>query len=321
MLLVRPPPVVRQIIHRLLFTLVILFGVVAIIFSVIRLAPGDPATAVLGPFASPEARAEFTELRGLNDPAPIRFLRFLGDLAGGDLGVSITQAVPVTELLARHALPTLQLTVLAVAFAVVVSLGFGLLSARRRDTPLDAALRGFTAFGLAAPDFWIGLIAIQVIALGLAWLPPGGYVPISEGGFAWFESMVLPSIVLGLPLAAAFTGVLRAALVEELEKDYVRTALGTGLRMGPVLRKHVLRNALVDPLTVFGIRLGYLLSGAVVIETLFDIPGLGALMLTAVNQGDLAVIQGVALVGTLGFVMSNLLVDILYYAINPKLKV
>jgi peptide/nickel transport system permease protein len=308
------------VIRRLALSVPILIGVIIVIFLVIDLAPGDPATSKLGPYATQEQRKRFAEENDLDAPIPVRFGRFMGDLVQGDLGEALVEPAPVVDLIARRAPVTLQLTALAALLAVVSAVAAGLLAAVRKDGWLDRVLRSGAAAGLAAPDFWVGLIAIQVIALSAGLLPAGGYVALSDDPIGWIESLILPASVLALPVAAALTLVIRASVIDELEKDYVRTALGAGLPKRVIFLKNVLKNALIAPLTVLGLRIGYLLSGAIVIEAIFALPGLGALLLDAVNQGDIAVIQGVALVGTLSFVLVNLIVDVLYLVLNPKLR-
>lgn len=312
--------IARAVGRRLLLAVPTLVGVVFLIFVAIDLAPGDPATAALGTFATAEQRVQFREEQGLDDPLPVRFVRFAGDLATGDLGQSTVRPEPVVDLLGQALPVTLQLTGLALLLAVLGALVAGTLSAMQRDRWPDRVARLLTSAGLAAPDFWIGILAIQIIAVGLGWLPSGGYVPFTESPVDWLRSLVLPATVLAIPVASALAVLLRGALVDELEKDYVRTAQGLGLSRRAVLVRHVLRNALMGPLTVLGLRAGYLLGGAIIVEFLFILPGLGTLLINSVNEGDLGVARGVAIVTTLLFVLVNIAVDTAYLVLNPRIS-
>lgn len=310
----------RLIVRRLVALPLVLLGVSLVVFVAIDLAPNDPATAALGTFVSPQAKAKFAEEHGLNDPLPIRFVRFLGDAAEGDLGTSVVRSEEVSTML-EDAIPvTLQLTAMAMAIAIAASLLLGTVAAVTRDRWPDAFVRGFSAGGLAAPDFWLGILGIQFVAVRLGLLPAGGYVPFGEDPALWLQSLIMPAVVLAIPVAAALTAVVRASVIQELDRDYVRTATGAGLPSRLVIGKHVFRNAMLAPLTLMGIRAGYLLGGAIIVESIYTIPGLGTLLIDGVQQGDLAPVRGVAIVGALIFVLVNLVVDLLYLVLNPKLR-
>ncbi|MDO8187097.1 ABC transporter permease [Conexibacter sp. JD483] len=310
----------RLILRRAAIVVPLLLAVTVIVFLIVQLLPGDPATAVLGEFASKEQRAEFAAANGLNDPLPTRYLRFLGDLLHGDLGVSMTSGQDVGALLQKAVPVTIQLTLLAMLLAVVYALVFGILSAVHRGTWFDKLGRALSIGGLAAPSFWVGLVLVQIFALELGLLPSGGYLPMSAGLGSWFEAMILPASALALSTGSTLVRVVRASVVQELERDYVRTARGLGLPPYVVIGRNVLRNALITPMTVLGLRIGYMLSGAVVIESIYSLPGVGRLLLSAVDSGDLAIIQGVVLFGTLAFIVVNLVVDVLSILLNPRLR-
>jgi peptide/nickel transport system permease protein len=312
--------VLRFIARRTLLAIPTAFGVILAVFLVINLAPGDPATSALGFTADAEARKQFARDNNLDAPVWERFPAFVADVVRGDLGQSLVQPQSVAELIGERLPVTIQLTVAAVVIAVLLSLVAGLLAAVNRDSWPDRLVNQVTTAGLAAPDFWMALLAIQLFAVSWAILPSGGWVSFGEDPVGWARSLVMPATVIALPLAAALTRVLRASVVDELEKDYVRTALGAGISPARVMTRFVLKNALLAPLTFLGLRLGYLLSGAVIIESIFAIPGMGGLLVDGINQGDISVVQGVALVGTLLFVLVNLVVDLLYGVLNPRIS-
>ncbi len=310
----------RLILRRAAIVVPLLLAVTVIVFLIVQLLPGDPATAVLGEFASKEQRAEFAAANGLNDPLPERYVRFLGDLLHGDLGVSMTSGQEIVGLLEKAIPVTIQLTLLAMLLAVIYALVFGVLSAVYRGTWFDKLGRALSIGGLAAPSFWVGLVLVQIFALELGLLPSGGYLPMSAGLGPWLEAMILPASALALSTGSTLVRVVRASVVQELERDYVRTARGLGLPPYVVVGRNVLRNALITPMTVLGLRIGYMLSGAVVIESIYSLPGVGRLLLSAVDSGDLAIIQGVVLFGTLAFIVVNLVVDVLSILLNPRLR-
>ncbi|RYE10548.1 MAG: ABC transporter permease [Hyphomicrobiales bacterium] len=308
------------ILRRLAFGVFVIFVVIFIVFALIDLAPGDPAISSLGTFATPEQRAAYAIEHGLNDPLPIRYVRFLVAIAHGDLGTSLVRQVPVRDLILRSLPITAQLALLAAGIALLLGGALGVIAAARRDRASDRIIEAATVFGIAAPDFWVGLMAISIFAVQLGWFPSGGFVDISAGFLPWLHALAMPALVLALPIASALARVVRASLNEELSKDYIRTARGIGLHPAVVIGNNGLRNALVSPITAFGLRLGYILGGAIIVEALFNIPGIGGLLLTAVNQGDIAVVQGVAVVNAIIFVVVNLLVDLTYLLVSPKLR-
>ncbi|MFZ4240322.1 ABC transporter permease [Streptomyces murinus] len=313
--------VVRVLLRRIALLVPLMLGIVLFVFLVMRFSDVDPASAFFqGANPTPQQLHRFRERNGLLDPLPLRYVHFVGALLHGDLGTSALTRAPVAEQVTTALPLTLQLTFLGLAFAVVLALAGGVTAAVYRDRFPDQAIRVVSLIGVAAPGFWLALLMIQYLAVDRGWFPTGGYVNPADSTTGWLRTMALPAVALSLPVAAQLTRIVRTSVVEELDKDYVRTAIGGGLPPWVVVGRNVLRNALVNPLTVLGLRVGYLLGGAVVIETIFSLPGMGKLMIDAVQNGDPAVVQGVVLTTATGFVVVNLVIDILYLLINPRLR-
>jgi peptide/nickel transport system permease protein len=313
--------VVRILARRVALLVPLMLGIVLFVFLVMRFSDVDPASAFFQG-ANPTAQQlhDFREENGLLDPLPVRYVAFIGDLLHGDMGISALTRAPVVDQV-MTALPlTLQLTFLGLGIAVVLSLVSGVTAAIYRDRLPDQIIRVVSLTGVAAPGFWLALLMIHYLAVDLGWFPTGGYINPADSVTGWLKTMTLPALALALPVAAQLTRIVRTAVVEELDKDYVRTAIGSGLPPRVVVGRNVLRNALMNPLTVLGLRVGYLLGGAVVIETIFSLPGMGKLMIDAVKNGDPAVVQGVVLTTATGFVVVNLVIDILYLLVNPRLR-
>ncbi|MFB0617359.1 ABC transporter permease [Streptomyces sp. AGS-58] len=313
--------VVRILLRRIVLLVPLFLGIVLFVFVVMRFSDADPASAFFqGANPTPRQLHDFRERNGLLDPLPVRYVHFVGDLLHGDLGTSALTRAPVADQVATALPLTLQLTFLGLALAVVVALAGGVTAAVYRDRVPDQAIRVVSLIGVAAPAFWLALLMIQYLAVGRGWFPTGGYINPADSVTGWLRTMTLPAVALSLPVAAQLTRIVRTSVVEELDKDYVRTAIGSGLPPRVVVGRNVLRNALVNPLTVLGLRVGYLLGGAVVIETIFSLPGMGKLMIDAVQNGDPAVVQGVVLTAATGFVVVNLVIDLLYLLVNPRLR-
>lgn len=311
--------VLRMTLRRVLLLVPLLLGVALVVFLVAQIMPGDPASSALGVFADNDARQRFIEANHLNDSVWIRYPRFLGQLLHGDLGVSLVTGQPVRKLVLDAMPVTIQLTALALGFAAVVALLAGVWSALHQGGIVDGVVRVFSMAGLAMPSFWVGLMLIEFVGIKWHWLPPTSYEPPSAGLGPWLRSLLLPAISLGLGVACSLTRVVRASVLEELQKDYVRTARGAGLPPRVVIG-NLLRNALLTPLTVLGLRVGAALSGAVVVETIFSVPGMGLLLINSVDTGDLSIVQGLVLIGTALYIIVNLIVDVLYLMLNPKIR-
>jgi peptide/nickel transport system permease protein len=313
--------VVRILARRILLLVPLMLGIVLFVFLVMRFSDVDPASAFFqGANPTPEQLHDFREEHGLLDPLPLRYLHFVGDLLHGDLGTSALTREAVVDQIATALPLTLQLTFLGLTVAVVLALLGGVTAAIFRDRAADQFIRVVSLVGVAAPGFWLALLMIQYLAVDAGRFPTGGYINPRDSVTGWLWTMTLPALALSLPVAAQLTRIVRTAVVEELDKDYVRTAIGSGLPPHVVVGRNVLRNALVNPLTVLGLRVGYLLGGAVVIETIFSLPGMGKLMIDAVKNGDPAVVQGVVLTTAAGFVVVNLVIDVLYLLVNPRLR-
>ncbi|MGW2957841.1 ABC transporter permease [Streptomyces sp. NPDC001220] len=313
--------VLRILLRRIVLLVPLLLGIALFVFLVMRFSDVDPASAFFqGANPTPRQLHDFRERNGLLDPLPLRYVHFVGGLLHGDLGTSALTRTPVLDQVATALPLTLQLTFLGLGIAVVLALAGGVTAAIHRDRWPDQAIRVLSLVGVAAPAFWLALLMIQYLAVDRGWFPSGGYINPEDSVTGWLKTMALPALALSLPVAAQLTRIVRTSVVEELDRDYVRTAIGSGLPPHVVVGRNVLRNALVNPLTVLGLRVGYLLGGAVVIETIFALPGMGKLMIDAVQNGDPAVVQGVVLTTATGFVVVNLVIDVLYLLVNPRLR-
>lgn len=309
----------RLALRRVAMMPVMVLGIALLVFVVLQFSPTDPAYNALGDSASPAARAAFAEANGLNDPLPVRYVDFLADLLRGDLGVTMSPSQPITDRIANAFPLTLQLTLLGLSLAIVLALVFGVLSAIYRDRWPDQVFRVLSMAGIALPSFWVGVLLIQQFSLNMPIFPTGGYINPADSFSGWLESMTLPALSLALPVASSLARLIRTSMVTELDRDYVRTARGSGLPPFLIIRS-VLRNALVTPLTVLGVKVGYMLSGAVVIEAIFDLPGMGKLILEGVNGGDVGLVQGTVLTIAVAFLVVNVVVDLLYLLVNPRIR-
>ena len=313
--------VLRILARRIVLLVPLMLGIVLFVFLVMRFSDVDPASAFFqGANPTPRQLHDFRMRNGLLDPLPVRYVHFVGALLHGDMGTSALTRAPVLQQVTTALPLTLQLTFLGLGIAIVLSLLGGVTAAIYRDRLPDQIIRIVSLTGVAAPGFWLALLMIQYLAVDLGWFPTGGYINPADSLTGWLRTMALPALALSLPVAAQLTRIVRTSVVEELDKDYVRTAIGSGLPPRVVVGRNVLRNALINPLTVLGLRVGYLLGGAVVIETIFSLPGMGKLMIDAVQNGDPAVVQGVVLTTATGFVVVNLVIDILYLLVNPRLR-
>jgi len=313
--------ILRMLLGRIVSLVPLVLGVTLFVFVVMRFSPVDQAVAALGDTNPTDAQLEqFRRDNGLLDPWPVQYGRFVWQLLHGNFGTSVITKQPVSDTITTALPLTVQLTLMGLVIAIVLGLLFGITSALYRDRWPDQVIRVVSLAGVAAPAFWIALLLVQWLAVGKGLFPTSGYVSPQDSFSGWLNSMTLPAIALAAPVAAQLTRVIRTSMVEELDKDYVRTARGGGLPPVVVVGRNVLRNALVTPLTVLGLRIGYLLGGAVVIETMFALPGMGQNMIQAVGDGDVTKVQGFVITIALIFVLVNLIVDILYVVANPRLR-
>ncbi|RIK34695.1 MAG: glutathione ABC transporter permease GsiC [Chloroflexi bacterium] len=310
----------RYILTRLVQIIPVLLGVLIAVFVMLKLTPGDPATAILGVQATPEELERVRRAMGLDRPWHVQFGIWLGNALRGDLGQSYISKKPVSELLLTRLPVTLELTLFAMLLAALVGIPAGIVSAARRYSALDYSITSFALFGVSMPSFWFAILLILLFSLYLGWLPASGYTPWSRGVVPHVKSLLMPGISLGLFLAGALVRFSRTSMMETLVQDYIRTARAKGLARQVVLVRHALKNALIPTVTVLGIQFGALLGGAVITEQIFAFPGVGTMLLTAVNQRDYPVVQGVTLVVAFIFTVTNLAVDILYTWLNPRIR-
>lgn len=291
-----------------------------IIFAVIRLVPGDPAVLSAGPEASPETIEAVREQLGLNKPMVEQYFIWAGAALSGDFGKSYSASVPVTDLIALRIEPTLVLLVGAVAVMSVFGFAIGTAAAVTRSRTLDAALTGLASFLSGAPVFWIGLLSILLFAVYLGWLPVGGYVSIFKDPAAGLKTLLMPSFVLGIAMAGTQARFIRAAYKAVLNADYIRLAVAKGASRNRVIWRHATRNSMIPIVTVFGVAIANLLGGAVVIESVFTWPGIGLLLINAVNANDYPTVQAILLLFVLIFVVMNFLTDVSYSLIDPRIR-
>jgi peptide/nickel transport system permease protein len=310
----------RLILRRLGATIPVLLLVTAGVFSLLHLTPGDPIDAMMAESQDATAKAALRAELGLDRPIGVQYAVWVGRLLRGDLGRSIRNGEPVLENVGRRLRPSLQLASLAMAISLVVAFPVGLLCAFRRRTAVDRAGTTFALFGICIPNFLLALLLIFVFGVTLRWLPISGYVDPLEEPWDGLRSLILPAVTLGLALGAVITRTLRSSLLEAITEDYVRTARAKGVGEWRILRRHVLKNALLPVVTVLGLQLGTLIGGAVITEYVFALPGVGRLVVDAVFARDYPLVQGVVLLIALGFIASNLLVDVLYGWIDPRIR-
>jgi peptide/nickel transport system permease protein len=310
---------VAFLIRRLLLTLPILFIVSVVCWSLINLIPGDPATVILGPEASEQAKDQMRERLGLNDPLVIQYVDWLGNVLRGDLGESLRDGTPVSQLILQRLPVTLELALGTFLVSLTIAVVAGILSASNRGTWIDYLSTGFALGGISIPHFWLGMMFIIIFAVSLGWLPASGYEPFFQNPVANITAMILPVLATGLRESAELTRMLRSSLLEELGSDYVRTALSKGLSRRVVVIKHAVRNALIPFVTASGLQIAGLLGGLVVTEQVFQLPGVGRLIVESIEERDFTVVQGAVLTVTAIVVLINVLVDTLYAIIDPRI--
>ncbi len=302
----------KYLMERLLWTLPILLGVMTLVFFLIHLIPGDPVELMLGEYALPADREQLREELGLNRPVAEQYLTFLGNTLTGDLGASLQERRPVAALIWERLPATVELMLGAMVVALGLALPLGILAALYHGGRLDRAASVFAVLGVATPNFWLGPLLIMAFSVQLDWLP------VNERG--GLEHLVLPAITLGTALAALLSRMTRASLLDVLGEDYIRTARAKGLRELHVVLLHALRNALIPVITVIGLQVGVLLSGAIITESIFDWPGIGTLLLEGIYQRDYPVVQGCVLFIATSYVLINLAADLLYGWADPRLR-
>lgn len=311
---------IRALLHRLGGMVVVLAIVATVVFVIVRVTPGDPAAVMLGSDATPEDVAQLRHQMGLDVPLIVQYGHFMLGLLHGDLGQSIFLGQSVGQALAARAEPTFFLTLFAIILATAIALPVGVLSAVRRGTVFDQIVVTMTMVAASVPSFWLGLILIQMLAVGLGWFPASGYGGPDSTFFERLHHLVLPAVTLGVVNSALITRFTRAAMLDVLGDDYVRTARAKGASEARVVLKHALKNALVPIITVIGLSVAMLVAGAVVTETVFGLPGVGNLVVSAVLRRDYPVIQGTLLVVAAIYVLINFAVDMLYVVVDPRVR-
>jgi peptide/nickel transport system permease protein len=308
------------ILRRLLSAIPTLILVSLFVFTLQKLLPGDPVLAMAGEERDPAVMEYLREKYRLNDPLPLQYLNWVGNVLKGDFGTSLRTEQPVTTLLASKLPVTLELAVFALLIALLIGIPTGIISAVRKGTAVDYGANIVALSGISIPHFWLGILLIMVFAVKLQWLPASGFVPMGEDFGQNLKTLILPAFVLGAGLSGILMRHTRSAMLEVLRTDYVRTARAKGLFPRTVILKHALRNALMPIVTLTTLLFGELLGGAVLTEQVFSIPGFGKMIVDAVFNRDYAVVQGVVLCVAIGFLLLNLLADVLYRLINPRLR-
>jgi peptide/nickel transport system permease protein len=310
----------RYILRRLLQMIPVLFLVSLIVFSLIHLTPGDPATSMLGEEATPEAVAALRQKLGLDRSLPEQYVRWLGAVMQGDLGRSIRSNQPVSQAIMDRLPVTIELSLIAVLISLSIAIPTGIISAMRRNSAIDTTSTTVALLGVSLPNFFLAILLIFLFSLKLGWLPPIGYTPFLDNPAENLKRMLMPAITLGTALAAIVMRMTRSSLLEVLDQDYVRTARAKGLTESSMVRRHALRNAMIPVVTVVGLQVGGLLGGAIITESIFVLPGIGRLLVDSIFQRDFPLVQGVVLFAALAFLLANLAVDLLYAFLDPRIR-
>lgn len=310
----------RFLAGRLLSTAVVLLGVVIVAFSIVHLVPGDPIRIALGTRYTTEAYDALLAASGLDRPLWQQFLDYVGSALTGDLGVSFRNGQPVAELLAERLPATISLALVGVAIAVVIAIPAGVWSALHEGKASDVVVRVFSQFGVSIPDFWLGLLLITLFAATLGWLPSSGYVAFSDDPLQWARRVIMPGLTVGIVAGAIMTRYVRAAVLDVASAPFIRTARSKGLPTQVITFRHIVRNALIPILTITGIQLATILGGVIVVEVVFAWPGLGRLTYEAVAARDYPLVQGAILLIAVMFLLVNLIVDVLYSVVDPRIR-
>lgn len=308
------------LLHRALAIIPVMLVVATVSFVLIRLAPGDPASVLAGPDATTEDLAQLRTALGMDQPLPVQLVKWYARLAQGDLGQSIFLRRPVVQAVVERLEPTLLLTLWGTLLAILIGVPAGIVSARYHNTAVDQSFMALALLGLSIPNFLLGLLMILVFGVWLGWLPVSGYVPLDEGVWLNVRSLLMPAVSLGLVQSALVARITRSSMLDVLREQYILSGRAKGLSERAVIYKHALKNAIIPTLTVIGITVALLIGGAVVIETVFNIPGVGRLIISAVLRRDYPVVQGVVLLIAVTYTVINLLVDLAYLVIDPRIR-
>jgi len=310
----------KYLLKRILYIIPVMIMVSIIAFSLLHMIPGDPIMIMLGVRAQPETVEALREQLYLDEPIIVQYFLWLKGVLQGDLGESIRNKIPVLELVVQRLPVTLSLAIISLSISVVVSIGMGILAAVKRNTPWDFGAMTFAVLGVSIPQFWMGIMVILLFSLVLGWLPSVGYVSFIKEPIESIRHLILPSMALGFSLAGYITRMTRSQMLEVLGEDYIRTARAKGLREAVITYKHALKNAMIPIVTVIGLNFAYLLGGTVLIEHIFALPGIGRLVLQSIYNRDYPVVQGVILIVAVVFIIINLIVDLIYRFLNPKIR-
>ncbi len=309
------------LLKRSIGAVVVMWAVATLVFFMLRLVPGDPFLAMVFDTGDPAAAEEMKRAFGLDKPLHIQYLKYILQVAQGNFGNSIYgSGVPVSQIIAEAFPRTMSITVLGFLLAMLIAIPAGLISALKKHTALDHGVTMVAFLGLSMPDFWLAILLIIVFAANLHWLPAIGYVPLAEGFWPWFSHLIMPAIAIGTPFAAIIARMIRSSMIEVLQADYVQVARSKGLTRPDLVFLHAMPNALIPVITVMGIALALLMAGAVVVENVFAIKGLGRVLIQGILNRDYPVVQGAILVVSAIFVLSNMLVDVLYTVIDPRIR-
>jgi peptide/nickel transport system permease protein len=306
--------------RRVLSTLPVMAIVALFVFSLLYIAPGDPAAVIAGDQASPADVERIRAGLGLDRPFLVQFGSWVWRILHGDLGTSIFTNLPVSSMIGQRMEPTLSLMIVTLVLTLVIAVPLGVVAAWKAGSLIDRAIMTFAVFGFSLPVFVVGYILAYVFALKFEWLPVQGYTPFSQGVWPWLQNLILPAVALGCVYVALIARITRAAMLEVLQQDYIRTARAKGLGQGGILFVHALKNAAVPIVTVVGIGIALLIGGAVVTESVFAIPGLGRLTIDAILRRDYPVIQGIVLLFSFVYVLVNLLIDVTYTLVDPRIR-
>jgi peptide/nickel transport system permease protein len=313
--------VLEFLVQRGFISVITLFLITLIVFTGVRLIPGDPARVMGGTDADPAGLEEIRQKYGLRDPIPVQYLRWLALVLRGDFGESIRTREAVTHIVATKLPITLQLASYAILVALAIALPMGVLAAVRRNTAWDYLASGISLFGVSIPNFWLGIMLILALSVRLGWLPASGFVSFFQDPIGNTQRMLMPAFVLGTALAAVLMRQTRNSMIEVLSADYIRTARSKGLHPRVVVLRHAVRNGLIPVITLLGLQMGALIGGAVVTEQIFVVPGFGRLIVEAVFTRDYPLVQGVVLITASSYVLINLLVDVAYSLLNPRIRI
>lgn len=307
------------LLNRLASLLLSLLAASIVIFLILEVVPGDPASFMLGLNATPESAAALREALGLDGPLLQRYLHWLFGFFQGDLGISYTYKVPVAELVADRIWLSLPLAIYALALSTLIAFPVGILAASRRGSAADVSVMGLTQLGVAIPNFWFAMLLVLLFAVTLRWFSAGGF-PGWEDPWLALKALTLPAVALALPQASILARVMRSSLLDTLSEDYIRSARAKGLSRGQTLWRHALRNALIPVLTIIGLQFSFLLAGAIIIENVFFLPGLGRLVFQGITQRDLIVVKSVVMILVFAVILVTFLVDMTYALVDPRLR-